>query len=79
VRSTAAKQLAQLAVKSLITDVAIVEEDVKTVRQNVTFQDDQAWSELLSVVARVCCLSLQISSHITYNSPGAQDPSVSTF
>jgi TATA-binding protein-associated factor len=53
VRSTAAKQLAQLAVKSVITDVAFVEEDIKTVRQNVAFKDEQAWSELLAVLARV--------------------------
>ncbi|KAF9792249.1 SNF2 chromatin remodeling protein [Thelephora terrestris] len=53
VRSTAAKQLAQLAVKSVITDVAFVEEDIKTVRQNVAYKDDQAWSELLAVLARI--------------------------
>lgn len=53
VRSTAAKQLAQLAVKSVITDVAFVEEDVKTVKQNVAFKDEQAWSELLAVLARI--------------------------
>lgn len=53
VRSTAAKQLAQLAVKSVITDVAFVEEDIKTLRQNIAFKDEQAWSELLAVLARV--------------------------
>jgi TATA-binding protein-associated factor len=53
VRSTAAKQLAQLAVKSIVTDVAIVEEDVKFTRQNIAFRDEQTWSELLAVVARV--------------------------
>lgn len=51
VRSTAAKQLAQLAVKSVVADIA---EDVNsTARHNVQVQDDQAWSELLAVVARV--------------------------
>lgn len=52
-RTTAAKQLAQLAAKSLISDVAIVEEDVKTNRQHVAVPDPAAWSELMAVVARV--------------------------
>jgi len=67
VRSTAAKQLAQLAVKSVITDVAFVEEDIKTLRQNIAFKDEQAWSELLAVFARV-----RLPSHLDlpfYNSP----------
>ena len=62
VRSTAAKQLAQLAVKSVITDVAFVEEDIKTVRQNIAFKDEQAWSELLAVLARVRLHSLSRSA-----------------
>ena len=53
VRTTAAKQLAQLAAKSLISDVAIVEEDIKTNRQHVAASDPAAWSELMAVVARV--------------------------
>ena len=54
VRTTAAKQLAQLAVKSVISDVAIVEDDIKTTRQSVgAVSDSAAWSELMSVVARV--------------------------
>ncbi|TFK45985.1 SNF2 chromatin remodeling protein [Heliocybe sulcata] len=52
VRSTAAKQLAQLAAKSVITDVAI-EEDVKTARVNVSRIDPSGWSELMAVVARI--------------------------
>jgi TATA-binding protein-associated factor len=52
VRSTAAKQLAQLAVKGVISDVSIVEDDLKS-RQQVALVDGAAWSELLSVVARV--------------------------
>ena len=53
VRTTAAKQIAQLAVKSVISDVAIVEEDIKTTRQHGAVSDPAAWSELMSVVARV--------------------------
>ncbi|EPQ58588.1 SNF2 chromatin remodeling protein [Gloeophyllum trabeum ATCC 11539] len=52
VRSTAAKQLAQLAAKSVITDVAI-EEDVKAARANVPRVDPTGWSELMAVVARI--------------------------
>ena len=51
-RSTAAKQLAQLAVKGVISDVSVVEDDLKS-RQQVALVDGPAWSELLSVVARV--------------------------
>jgi TATA-binding protein-associated factor len=69
VRSTAAKQLAQLAVKSVITDVAFVEEDIKTVRQNVAFKDEQAWSELLAVLARVCPHFLSILSRLAHLYP----------
>ncbi|KAJ3550666.1 hypothetical protein NM688_g5024 [Phlebia brevispora] len=53
VRTTAAKQLAQLAVKSVISDVAIVEDDIKTTRQHGAVSDPAAWSELMSVVARI--------------------------
>jgi len=55
VRNTAAKQLAQLAVKSVISDVTIVEDDIKTggSRQQIPINDSSAWAELLSVVARV--------------------------
>lgn len=58
VRNTAAKQLAQLAVKSVISDVTIVEDDVKTgsTRQQISSNDSQAWAELLAVVARVSYL-----------------------
>lgn len=53
-RNTAAKQLAQLAVKSVIGDVA-VEDDIKsTNRSSATVGDSLAWAELLAVVARVC-------------------------
>ena len=51
-RNTAAKQLAQLAAKSVISDVAI-EEDIKSVRQHVSLGDPSAWAELMAVVARV--------------------------
>ncbi|KDQ59577.1 hypothetical protein JAAARDRAFT_77653 [Jaapia argillacea MUCL 33604] len=52
VRATAAKQLAQLAAKSVISDVAI-EEDVKSARPNVPRIDPSGWSELMAVVARI--------------------------
>jgi TATA-binding protein-associated factor len=52
VRNTAAKQLAQLAAKSIISDVAI-EEDIKSNRQHVSLGDPSAWAELMAVVARV--------------------------
>lgn len=55
VRNTAAKQLAQLAVRSVISDVTIVEDDIKTgaTRQQIQLTDSTAWAELLAVVARV--------------------------
>ncbi|KAJ6606457.1 SNF2 superfamily chromatin remodeling protein [Mycena vulgaris] len=52
VRNTAAKQLAQLAAKSVISDVAL-EDDIKNTRQHVSQGDPQAWAELMSVVARI--------------------------
>ena len=63
VRTTAAKQLAQLAVKSVISDVAIVEDDIKATRQHAgTMSDSAAWSELMSVVARVSTSSFELFS-----------------
>ncbi|TFK86254.1 SNF2 chromatin remodeling protein [Polyporus arcularius HHB13444] len=53
VRTTAAKQIAQLAAKSVISDVALVEDDVKTARQHVPVGDPSGWSELMAVVARI--------------------------
>ncbi|KAI0927991.1 hypothetical protein AcW2_004145 [Taiwanofungus camphoratus] len=53
VRATAAKQLAQLAAKSVIGDVGLVEEDVKTSRQHVSLGDQSGWSGLMAVVARI--------------------------
>ncbi|KAF5372870.1 hypothetical protein D9758_001613 [Tetrapyrgos nigripes] len=52
VRNTAAKQLAQLAAKSVTSDIAIAE-DVKANRQHVSFGDPAAWRELMAVVARI--------------------------
>ena len=52
VRHTAAKQLAQLAVKSVTSNVQIVEEDTK--REQTNLRDQASWAELMSVVARVC-------------------------
>jgi hypothetical protein len=52
VRNTAAKQLAQLAAKSVSSDVA-VEDDVKSIRQHALFRDPSAWAEMMAVVARV--------------------------
>ncbi|KAF5324890.1 hypothetical protein D9611_004580 [Ephemerocybe angulata] len=53
VRNTAAKQLAQLAVKSVTSHVAIIEEDAKANRQQETLRDRASWAELMSVVARI--------------------------
>jgi TATA-binding protein-associated factor len=58
VRNTAAKQLAQLAAKSVISDVVINEEDIKSSRQHVSLGDPSAWAELMAVVARVRLLIL---------------------
>ena len=66
VRNTAAKQLAQLAARSLISDVA-VGDDFKSSRQHATIRDASAWSELLAVVARVS--SLFLCSYTTLMSP----------
>ncbi|KAL4259712.1 TATA-binding protein-associated factor Mot1 [Pleurotus pulmonarius] len=52
VRKTAAKQLAQLAAKSVISDVA-VEEDIKTNRHQSSLGDPSSWAELMAVVARI--------------------------
>ena len=52
VRNTAAKQLAQLAAKSVISDLA-VEDDIKFSRQHVSLGEPSAWAELMAVVARV--------------------------
>ncbi|KAJ7184295.1 SNF2 superfamily chromatin remodeling protein [Mycena filopes] len=53
VRNTAAKQLAQLAAKSVISDVALDEEDAKNAHKHVSRGDPQAWAELMAVVARI--------------------------
>ncbi|KAF8654075.1 hypothetical protein AX16_003608 [Volvariella volvacea WC 439] len=53
VRNTAAKQLAQLAVKSLGTDAALSEDDIKSTRLHFTLVDASAWNELMSVLARI--------------------------
>ena len=45
-----------VAVKGVISDVSVVEDDLKKSaqsRQQATLVDGAAWSELLSVVARV--------------------------
>ncbi|KAF7323127.1 TBP associated factor [Mycena chlorophos] len=52
VRNTAAKQLAQLAAKSVISDVAL-EDDVKAAHKHVSQIDPQAWADLMAVVARI--------------------------
>ncbi|TFK29824.1 hypothetical protein FA15DRAFT_690571 [Coprinopsis marcescibilis] len=56
VRNTAAKQLAQLAVKSVTSDVAFIDDDAKDTklnRQQVTLRDRTSWAELMAVVARI--------------------------
>ena len=53
VRTTAAKQLAQLAAKSVISDVAL-EDDVKAHRHHQPLGDPSGWTELMAVIARVC-------------------------
>ncbi len=52
-RTTAAKQLAQLAAKSVISDVAL-EDDVKAHRHHQPLGDLSGWTELMAVIARVC-------------------------
>ncbi|KAG5635827.1 hypothetical protein H0H81_009992 [Sphagnurus paluster] len=53
VRNTAAKQLAQLAAKSVTGDVAINEDDIKSKPQHLSIGEPSAWAELMAVVARV--------------------------
>jgi len=53
VRTTAAKQLAHLAAKSVISDVAL-EDDVKAHRHHQPLGDPSGWTELMAVIARVC-------------------------
>lgn len=60
VRNTAAKQLAQLAVKGVTGDVS-TEDDLKTSKPDVSLIDASAWSELMAVVARVSHLDLRVS------------------
>lgn len=59
VRNTAAKQLAQLAAKSVNSDVT-TEEDIKSRNQHVSLGDPSAWAELMAVVARVRCFTHQV-------------------
>jgi TATA-binding protein-associated factor len=54
IRHTAAKQLAQLAAKTVTGDVTL-EEDVKAARHDLPRGDAAAWAELMAVVARVGC------------------------
>ena len=54
VRTTAAKQLAQLAAKSVRSDVG--GDDKNTIRLHGSLDDPSAWAELMSVVARVSLL-----------------------
>ena len=75
VRTTAAKQLAQLAAKSVISDVALVEDDVKTTRHHVSISDSSGWSELMAVVARVS----PPSSSIVCNGSSGLDTAISAF
>ncbi|KXN85489.1 putative helicase mot1 [Leucoagaricus sp. SymC.cos] len=53
VRTTAAKQLAQLAVKSITSNINLVEDDVKSNRQDVSQVDRSSWNDLMAVVARI--------------------------
>ena len=53
-RTTAAKQLAQLAAKSVRSDVG--GDDKNTIRLHGSLDDPSAWAELMSVVARVSFL-----------------------
>ncbi|THH06208.1 hypothetical protein EW145_g4240 [Phellinidium pouzarii] len=52
VRTTAAKQLAQLAAKSVRGDVG-GDDDINKLRLHGSLDDPSAWAELMSVVARV--------------------------
>lgn len=52
-RNTAAKQLAQLAAKSVISDVALEDDNIKASHKHVSLGDPSAWAELMAVVARV--------------------------
>lgn len=56
-RTTAAQNIAQIAAKAVSSDVTF-DEDVKTTRHVVPRSDPAAWTELMSVVARVRSLSL---------------------
>lgn len=61
-RATAAKQLAQVAAKSVRSDVGD-NDDVNKLRLHESLVDPNAWAELMSVVARVSvssCLKLFI-------------------
>lgn len=58
VRTTAAKQLAQLAAKSVRGDVG-GDNDVNVLRLHGSLDDPSAWAELMSVVARVSLFFLQ--------------------
>jgi TATA-binding protein-associated factor len=55
VRSTAAKQIAQLAVKSVRSDVPDDEWDVKQ-QASSSSKDSGEYAELMAVVGRVCHL-----------------------
>lgn len=69
VRNTAAKQLAQLAAKSVAADLAITDDDHRPNRQHVSLGDPSAWAELLAVVARVRSLFSLPRNHSLNLSP----------
>jgi TATA-binding protein-associated factor len=53
-----------LAAKSVIGDVSINDEDIKSNRQHVSLGDPSAWAELMSVVARVRFAAHLICIHL---------------
>ena len=67
VRTTAAKQLAQLAAKSVISDVAL-EDDVKAHRHHQPLGDPSGWTELMAVIARVCGIRYDttLNAHVSF-------------
>lgn len=78
-RTTAAKQLAQLAVKSVTSDVTLVEDDVKSNRQQASQVDRSAWNDLMSVVARVSFLTEFRRNHTNFDLADTSFPPLKIF
>jgi hypothetical protein len=81
VRTTAAKQLAQLAAKSVISDV-VEDDNIKASRpqQQSVVADPSAWSDLMAVIARVsACAAFHLVDVNLSHEMNTTDPTIFAF